>query len=192
MDFFPVFMRLKGRSCLVVGGGPIALRKVSLLRKADARVTVVSPQLCPELEVLKAQDAIDHLPRGFEDADVDHRVLVIAATDDEALNAHVSALCMERFIPVNAVDQPELCSFITPSMIDRSPIQVAVSTGGASPVLARLLRSRIESFIPAAYGRLAALVEGYRLKVKARIPDTELRRRFWERLLEGPVTELFL
>jgi len=185
-------MRLKDRSCLVVGGGPIALRKVSLLRKADARVTVVSPQLCPELEVLKAQDAIEHLPRGFEDADVDQRVLVIAATDDETLNAHVSALCMERFVPVNAVDQPELCSFITPSMIDRSPIQVAVSTGGASPVLARLLRSRIESFIPAAYGRLAALVEGYRLKVKARIPDTELRRRFWERLLEGPVTELFL
>ncbi|MFW5453875.1 siroheme synthase CysG [Thioalkalivibrio sulfidiphilus] len=192
MDFFPVFMRLKDRACLVVGGGPVALRKVSLLRKAHARVTVVSPALCPELAALKARDAIEHLPRGFEDADVHARVLVIAATGDEDLNRHVSELCTERCIPVNVVDQPELCGFITPSMIDRSPIQVAVSTGGSSPVLARLLRSRIESFIPAAYGRLAALVEGYRLKVKASIPDTELRRRFWERLLEGPVTELFM
>jgi uroporphyrin-III C-methyltransferase / precorrin-2 dehydrogenase / sirohydrochlorin ferrochelatase len=192
MDFFPIFMRLEGRSCLVVGGGGIALRKVSLLRKAHARVTVVSPELCPQLEALKAQGAIEHVARGFEDDDVLGRVLVIAATDDQAVNERVSELCMARSIPVNVVDQPDLCGFITPSMVDRSPLQVAISTGGSSPVLARLFRSRIESFIPAAYGRLAALVEGYRLQVKERIPDPELRRRFWERLLEGPVTELFL
>lgn len=192
MDFFPIFMRLSGRSCLVVGGGTVAYRKVSLLRKADARVTVVSPELCRELQNLKAQGAIEHLAREFEDDDVHDRVLVIAATDDQEVNRRVSALCMERSIPVNVVDQPELCGFITPSMVDRSPLQVAISTGGSSPVLARLFRSRIESFIPAAYGRLAALVEGFRLRVKGRVPDPELRRRFWERLLEGPVTELFL
>jgi uroporphyrin-III C-methyltransferase / precorrin-2 dehydrogenase / sirohydrochlorin ferrochelatase len=192
MDFFPIFMRLEGRPCLVVGGGTVAYRKVSLLRKAHARVTVVSPALCGELQALKGQDAIEHLDRGFEDDDVLDRVLVIAATDDQQVNRRVSELCMQRSIPVNVVDQPELCGFITPSMVDRSPLQVAISTGGSSPVLARLFRSRIESFIPAAYGRLAALVEGYRLRVKERIADGELRRRFWERLLEGPVTELFL
>jgi uroporphyrin-III C-methyltransferase / precorrin-2 dehydrogenase / sirohydrochlorin ferrochelatase len=160
MDFFPLFMRIEGRSCLVVGGGPIALRKVTLLRKARGRVTVVSPELCGELRALQARDEIEHVSRRFEDDDVFDRVLVIAATDDEAINRRVSELCMKRSIPVNVVDQPELCGFITPSMVDRSPLQVAISTGGSSPVLARLFRSRIESFIPAAYGRLAALVEG--------------------------------
>ena len=192
MDYFPIFMRLEGRSCLVVGGGGVALRKVSLLRKAHARVTVVAPELCPQLESLAKQGAIEHVAREFQDDDVLDRVLVIAATDDQAVNQRVSGLCMARSIPVNVVDQPDLCGFITPSMVDRSPLQVAISTGGSSPVLARLFRSRIESFIPAAYGGLAALVEGYRLQAKERIPDPELRRRFWERLLEGPVTELFL
>jgi uroporphyrin-III C-methyltransferase / precorrin-2 dehydrogenase / sirohydrochlorin ferrochelatase len=192
MDYYPMFMKLTGRPCLVVGGGNVAMRKVTLLRKAGAQVTVVAPELCLELAALRDRGTIEHLARRFEDSDVEGRVLVVASTDDEEVNRHISEVATARFVPVNVVDRPELCTFITPSMIDRSPLQVAISTGGASPVLARLMRSRIESFIPATYGRLAALVEGFRDRVKARLPDTELRRRFWERLLEGSVTELVL
>jgi uroporphyrin-III C-methyltransferase/precorrin-2 dehydrogenase/sirohydrochlorin ferrochelatase len=192
MDYYPLFMKLTDRPCLVVGGGNVAMRKVTLLRKAGARVTVVSPALGPELAQLHEAGEIEHIPRAFEDGDVARRVLVVAATDDEDVNRHISEVATGQFVPVNVVDRPELCTFITPSMIDRSPLQVAISTGGASPVLARLLRSRIESFLPASYGRLAGMLESLRERAKARLPNPELRRRFWERLLEGPVTELVL
>ncbi|MDD3519178.1 MAG: siroheme synthase CysG [Chromatiales bacterium] len=192
MDFLPIFMQLTDRPCLVVGGGKVAARKVSLLRKAGGAVRVVAPALCEELDELARETAIDHVARRFEDTDIDGQMLVIAATDDEQVNRRVSELAGARGIPVNVVDSPELCGFIMPSIIDRSPIQIAVSTGGASPVLARLLRARIESFIPAAYGRLAALVESFRGRVREHLPDGEQRRRFWERMLDGPVTELFL
>ena len=192
MDYYPLFVKIAGQPCLVVGGGAIALRKVNLLRKASARVTVVAPDLCAELAGLLAAGEIEHLPRDFADDDVEKRMLVVAATDDEAVNQHVSEVATARMIPVNVVDRPELCTFITPSMIDRSPLQIAISTGGASPVLARLMRSRIESFIPATYGRLARMVEAVRGRVKVKLPDPEIRRRFWERLLEGPLTQLVL
>ncbi|HHJ13246.1 MAG TPA: uroporphyrinogen-III C-methyltransferase [Gammaproteobacteria bacterium] len=190
MDFFPVFMQIRDRDCLVVGGGKVAARKVGLLVSAGARVQVVSPQLCDELAGLAAEGLVSHLARGFEDADIEGKALVIAATDEQAVNRRVSELAHARQLPVNVVDQPELCSFIMPSMIDRSPVQIAISTGGSSPVLARLLRARLESYIPAAYGRLAALMNRYRERVKARFADLEQRRRFWERLLDGEIAEL--
>ncbi|HSM26942.1 MAG TPA: siroheme synthase CysG [Thioalkalivibrio sp.] len=192
MDYYPMFMKLTDRPCLVVGGGNVAMRKVTLLRKAGARVTVIAPELCAELVALRDAGAIEYIERRFEDADVENRVLVVASTDDEDVNRHISEVATARFVPVNVVDRPELCTFITPSMIDRAPLQVAISTGGASPVLARLIRSRIESFLPASYGRLAGMLEGFRDRAKAALPNPELRRRFWERLLEGPVTELVL
>jgi uroporphyrin-III C-methyltransferase/precorrin-2 dehydrogenase/sirohydrochlorin ferrochelatase len=115
---------------------------------------------------------------------------VIAATNDEAVNRQVSALARARALPVNVVDNPDLCSFIVPSIIDRSPVQIAVSTGGASPVLARLLRTRLESLIPSAYGRLAAMVDGFRERVKGRFADVNARRNFWEQVLEGRIAEM--
>ncbi len=189
MDFLPIFIDLKTRPCLVVGGGEVAARKVSLLRKAGARVHVVAPELCRELAELAQAGEIEHSPRRFQTQDLDGQTLVIAATDQESVNAQVSELAKARNLPVNVVDQPELCGFIMPSIIDRSPVQIAISTGGASPVLARLLRTRLESYLPAAYGRLAKLVDGFREQVKKRFPSTELRRRFWENVLEGPVAE---
>jgi uroporphyrin-III C-methyltransferase/precorrin-2 dehydrogenase/sirohydrochlorin ferrochelatase len=117
--------------------------------------------------------------------------VVIAATDDDAVNRAVAAAARARRIPVNVVDQPALCSFILPSIIERAPLIVAVSSGGASPVLARLLRARLESLIPAGYGRLAALAGAFRDRVKARFKPPE-RRRFWERVLQGPIAELVL
>ena len=158
MDYLPIFLNIEDRKCLVVGGGKVAARKVTLLKRAGAHITVVSPQLCEELRALLEQDTVTHVAREFQDEDLHECVLVIAATDVKAVNRRVSELANAQRIPVNAIDSPERCSFIMPSMIDRSPVQIAVSTGGASPVLARLLRSRLESFIPAAYGRLAQLV----------------------------------
>ena len=120
----------------------------------------------------------------------DGKVIVIAATDNGVVNRRVAELVSARGVPVNVVDQPALCTFIMPSMIDRSPVQIAISTGGASPVLARLLRSRLETYIPAAYGKLGALVEGFRQKVKDVFPGTKERQRFWEQVLQGRVAEL--
>ncbi len=190
MDLFPIFMDLKGRSCLVVGGGDVAARKVSLLVRAGARVEVVAPDLCPSLAALCDADQIRHCAREFHDKDVEGKALVIAATNHKDVNRTVSELAKAMNVPVNVVDQPELGSFIVPSIIDRSPVQVAVSSGGASPVLARLLRARLESYVPAAYGNLARLVESFRDKVKERFTTVAQRRQFWENMLQGEVAEL--
>jgi uroporphyrin-III C-methyltransferase/precorrin-2 dehydrogenase/sirohydrochlorin ferrochelatase len=190
VDFFPIFMRLEKRDCLVVGGGKVAARKVALLARAGARVRVVAPELCDELLALLEQGRITHSARTFEDSDIKDNVLVIAGTNQQDVNRRVSELAHEANLPVNVVDQPALCSFIVPSIIDRSPVQVAVSSGGTSPVLARLLRARLESYVPSAYGRLATLVESFREKVIQRFSDTGRRRQFWENILQGEVAEL--
>ncbi len=190
MDYLPVFLKIENRPCLVVGGGKVAARKIALLNRAGARITVVSPSICEEVKSLVTEGAITFAEREFRESDLDDMVLVIAATDNEAVNRSVSELANQHRIPVNVVDSPDLCSFIMPSIIDRSPVQVAVSTGGASPVLARLLRARLESFIPAAYGRLAQLVDEFRNHVKQQFSDTEQRRYFWENVLQGRVAEL--
>ncbi len=189
MDFLPIFMNVKGEYCLVIGGGKIASRKVFMLLRAGASVSVVSPELCQDLTIRKNESEITHIDRVFEDDDLNGKKVIIAATNNEKVNSHVSQLAKAKGIPVNVVDAPDLCSFIVPSIIDRNPVQIAISTGGASPVLARLLRSRLETFIPAAYGRLATLVESYREKVKAKFSNTDEIRTFWEGILEGPVAD---
>ncbi len=190
MDFLPIFMNIRGQRCLVVGGGEIAARKAALLQEAGAIIAVVSPALSSSLARQVEQGSVSHREGAFEASDLDGVNLVIAATDDEAVNRQVSELARARQLPVNVVDNPELCSFIVPSIIDRSPVQIAVSTGGASPVLARLLRTRLESVIPSTYGRLASMVDGFRDKVKARFSDVNARRNFWEQVLEGKIAEL--
>ncbi|MHB1300484.1 MAG: siroheme synthase CysG [Burkholderiales bacterium] len=185
MDFFPIFLNLKGKTCLVVGGGEVAVRKASILLQSGAKVKVVSPELCMELRKLE----IEHLPERFSDAHLEGMTLAIAATDDRAVNVAVSEAARKRNIPVNVVDNPDLCSFVMPSILDRSPLIVAFSTGGASPVLARLLRARFESLIPEGYGRLAAFASRFREKVKAKIAKPSERRLFWEDVFEGRVAE---
>lgn len=192
MQFLPLFFDLQGKHCLVVGGGAIAYRKANLLYRAGACLHVIAPQVADELQWLAGQSGGDYVERGYLPADLDNKALVIAATNDENVNAQVSAHAHRRQLPVNVVDNPALCSFILPSIVDRSPLMIAVSSGGASPVLARLLRSRIESMIPAAYGRLAAFVGGFRDLVKSAIQGESDRRRFWESILEGPVAERVL
>lgn len=189
MDFLPIFFDVKQKPCLVIGGGEVAARKVSLLLKAHSSVTVVSPELSRELTDWHEDGKLAHIDRDFEDADIEQPVLVIAATDNREVNKRVSELAQTRGIPVNVVDDPALCSFITPSIVDRSPVQIAISTGGASPVLARMIRTKLEGCIPAAYGRLGALVSNFREKVKEKFTSVDQRRAFWESVLESTVAD---
>ncbi|QEI14218.1 siroheme synthase CysG [Cellvibrio japonicus] len=192
MEYFPVFLDLKQRRCLLVGGGDVATRKGRLLAKAGAVLRVVAPEVSAELRDLVAQQQGELRECEYQSSDLDHCVLVVAATDDEALNAQVSADAKARNLPVNVVDSPALCTYITPAIIDRSPLVIAVSSGGDAPVLARLIRAKLETLIPANYGKLAQLASRWRDRVKARFSDTEGRRRFWEKILQGPAAELTL
>jgi len=189
MDFLPIFFDVREQPCLVVGGGEVAARKSALLLRAGARVTVLAPALSAAFDADLAAARIAHRAASFRDEDLEGYAVVIAATNDDAVNRAVAAAAKARRIPVNVVDQPALCSFILPSIIERAPVIVAVSSGGASPVLVRLLRARLESLIPAGYGRLAALAAAFRDQVKTRFKQAE-RRRFWERVLQGPIAEL--
>ncbi|MDB6062302.1 MAG: uroporphyrinogen-III C-methyltransferase [Verrucomicrobiaceae bacterium] len=192
MDYLPLFTHLVDRRCVVVGGGAIALRKAGLLQRAGAKVFVIAPQIMPELQTLAEQSGGSALLRGYKADDLDATALVIAATDDNDVNTQVSRDAQARHIPVNVVDDPALCSVILPSIIDRSPLIIAVGSGGQSPVLVRQLRAKLESTIPAAYGRLAELVVRFRGPVAQRFPDIDERRRFWEEILEGPIGEFVL
>ena len=189
MDYLPIFLRLTDRPCAVIGGGDVAARKAGLLLDAGARVTVTAPQLCETLAGLAGSGRITHRAREFDVSALEGATIVIAATDDRAVNAEVSRLAQVRRIPVNVVDDPELCSFILPAIVDRSPVVIAVSTGGSTPVLARLLRARLETLIPAAYGDLAKLAQRFRDRVKSALPQPA-RRPFWEHVLQGPIAEL--
>jgi uroporphyrin-III C-methyltransferase / precorrin-2 dehydrogenase / sirohydrochlorin ferrochelatase len=190
MKFLPLFFDIKQRPCLVVGGGEVAARKVRQLLNAEGKVRVIAPTLTPTLADLLAAGSIEHRACVFTAALLENCALVIAASDDEAVNADVSRLAQARQIPVNVVDNPVLCSFIMPSVVNRDPVLIAISTGGASPVLARLLRARLETMIPSAYGRLALLMQAFREKVKRRFSSMQQRRRFWEQVLQGPVAEM--
>ena len=189
MDFLPVFHNLKGSLCLVVGGGEVAHRKAAVLSEAGARVRVVAPELAGSFAGLPA---IEHIAARFEPKHLDGATLAIAATNDASVNRQVSELARARNIPVNVVDAPELCSFIMPAILDRSPMMVAFSSGGASPVLTRMLRGKLETMIPANYSRLASFAERFREPVKRRITNPAKRRIFWENVFEGIAAEKVL
>lgn len=192
MDYLPIFLRLKHQRALVVGGGQVALRKVQALLRANAQVKLVAPQILPELKQLMLDSNQHFEQRDFSDADLLGVKLAIAATDSREVNQAVYNAATLLNLPVNVVDQPELCSFIFPSIIDRSPVVVAVSSGGSSPVLARLLRARLETYIPSAYGSLANLLGQYRQLAKQKIASLAQRMRFWEQIINGPVAELMM
>lgn len=190
MEFLPIFLNISGRPCLVVGGGEVAARKIEMLCGAGARVRVVSPALCSGVSQQVEQGSVEYHAGTFSESDLEGCELVIAATDDAAVNRQVAELARSRRIPVNVVDDPEQGSFIVPSIIDRSPVVAAVSTGGRSPVLARLVRARLETLIPAAYGRLADLAARWRERVQARFSNSAERKAFWEQVLGGAVAEM--
>ncbi len=188
-SWFPIMLRLEGARVLVAGGGNVAANKVQLLVPTGARVEILSPTLTPELERLVAQGKA-HVTR--QDATVENLTarlpgcrLVYLATSNRELNATLSALCQSMNIPVCAVDAPEVSSFITPALTTRGAVQIAVSTGGAAPVLARRLRAKIEEIMPAGLHRLAAFMQHSREALRTQVPDSAIRRRIWERFLDG-------
>jgi uroporphyrin-III C-methyltransferase/precorrin-2 dehydrogenase/sirohydrochlorin ferrochelatase len=190
--FFAAFLNLGGKPGLVVGGGPVAALKVEALMRSGARVSVIAPTLCPRLTELTLVGAVRHEARRFQPGDVVGAQIVIAATDDRGVNEAVSTAAKALNIPVNVADDAALSTFIMASVIDRAPLQIAISSAGNSPVLARKLRTLLETLVPSAYGRLAALAGRFRDVSKNRFPDPEARRRFWEDVMDGPVAEMVL
>lgn len=198
MDFLPLFHNLKGRNVLVVGGGEIALRKVRLVQEASAIITIVAKDFCPDLLAMDAADK-EHGCNGlrlitavYEQQhmlDVPDAVLVIAATNDRDLNRLVSEHAQGANILSNVVDDPGFSTVIFPSIVDRSPIQIAISSGGDAPVLVRLLRTKFEALLPAGMSKLGALAGSFRERVKAKFSSGADRKAFWEEVFYGPIAE---
>ena len=192
MQALPIFFNIKNRLCVVIGGGEVAHRKVTMLLKANGKVVVYAPDICHELDALATDSKIECVQASFDESQLKGACLVIAATDNQAVNIAVSVAAKAQSIPVNVVDSPELCTFTMGSIIDRSPVVIAVSSEGNAPVLARYIRTKIETMLPAAYGRIAAIAGEFREQVKAKFATTESRRRFWEGVLQGPMVERVL
>lgn len=189
MDFMPFFFDLKNRTCLFVGGGNIATRKARLISKAGARIVVVSPYVTDEMQALVKESHGKCHFRKFEDTDLECAMMVICATDDNEVNKKVSRLSQAQKLPVNVVDSPDLCSIITPAIVDRSPLMIAITSGGEAPVLARQIRSKLEVMFPSSYGALAKIASRFRHLVKDKLISGEQRLRFWQSVFEGSIAE---
>lgn len=192
MEYLPVFLNLRDRLTLVVGGGVVAARKIELLLKAHARVRVIAPELTPELAVFRDAGRIEHVAATFEDGQLDQAAFVIAATDSRAVNHAVSRAGAARGVFVNVVDDQEASSAVMPAIVDRSPVIVAIGTSGQSPTLARRLRAQLEAMLPERLGELARWAGEARERVKLALPDPDRRRRFWDRLFAGNVANALL
>jgi uroporphyrin-III C-methyltransferase/precorrin-2 dehydrogenase/sirohydrochlorin ferrochelatase len=187
VDYLPVFLDLRQRLTVVVGGGAVALRKVELLLRAGARVRVVAPELHPELALYRDADRIEVRTAAFEPAHLDGAMFAIAATDLPEVNRAVADAGGARGIFVNSVDDMANSSCIMPAIVDRSPIVVAIGSSGQSPTLVRRVRTQLEALLPARLGELARFAGRARARVQRALPDIEQRRRFWDQLLAGSV-----
>jgi uroporphyrin-III C-methyltransferase/precorrin-2 dehydrogenase/sirohydrochlorin ferrochelatase len=192
VNYFPVFFDLAGQKVLIVGGGEVALRKISLLQRTGASIMVVAPQIAPELLADASAGKLQVAIREFAPDDLDGARLVIVATSRRAVNRWIAKLSESRNIPVNVVDDREASRFIVPAIIDRDPVLVAISTGGTSPVLARRLRERLESLIPMRIGHLASWLKALRRSTREKLRDTDERRRFFEAIVDGPAARRFI
>ena len=190
MDYLPIFLEVKNKRCLVVGGGPVATGKVENLVSAGAQVHVVAPQISEQLQQLVTASVCEWQERSFCLSDLEAHYLVIAATNDRELNTQIVKAAQQRNILANAVSGPRKGNFLMPAIIDRSPLLAAVATHGGSPSLSRFVRSRIESTIPPSFGRLAQLASDLRALVKQRLPTIERRRAFWDDVFNGPIAEM--
>ncbi|WP_033849267.1 siroheme synthase CysG [Yersinia wautersii] len=190
MDYLPLFADLKQRPVLIVGGGEVAARKIELLHRAGAQVWVVAQTLSSELEQQYQDGRIHWLAQDFLPEQLDNVFLVIAATNDTVLNAAVFAAADQRCILANVVDDQPLCSFIFPSIVDRSPLVVAISSSGQAPVLARILREKLEALLPTRLSDMAAIAGRWRGRVKQHMTSMGERRRFWEHAFSGRFASL--
>ncbi len=192
MQALPIFINITQRRCVVIGGGEVAARKVQMLLKANAAIMLYAPEINAQLRALVDDQKINYISSNFAENQLEDACLVIAATDDESVNRAVSAAAKARNIPVNVVDAPALCTFTMASIVERAPIVIAISSEGTAPVLARYIRAKIETMLPAGYGRIGAIASEFREKVKAKFTTTQARRIFWENVLQGPIVERIL
>ena len=192
MQYLPIFLDMRDRKTVVVGGGVVAARRAEFLLRAGARVTAFAPELGEDFFELRDRPSFRHVAREPGPEDFDGSALVFVATEDQRLRENARKDAKAAGALVNVADQPRLCDFIMPSIVDRSPLVVAISTGGASPILGRMLKARLESLIPAAYGRLAHLTSAFRERLAEAMPSQRMRLRFWESVLDGPIGEAAL
>ena len=185
--YYPIFADLRGRRCVVVGGGLVAQRKVIGLRRAGADVAVISPRATTRLLAYARQRTIRHLARSFRRSDVQGAWLVVAATNDETLNTRVARSATRRRIFTNVVDQPSLCSWIAPAIVRRGLLTIAISTAGASPTLAKKLRGDLQRMVRSEYAPMTRLLGGLRTVAKQRLPSASLRKRYFSRLVHSAV-----
>ncbi len=192
MSYFPFFIEIGQKPCLVVGGGMVALRKIEKLLPFGGEITVVSPAFCQEVEEMAG---IRRIKRKFQRRDIEGRLFVIGATDDEAVNAEVSALCRERNIPVNIVDNPEKCTFFFPALVKKGEFVAGFSSGGGSPLAAQFIRKRMEDTVPDGFDKVVETLANVRQRVKAEVPDIKKREQIFKRIFalalekEGNVSE---
>jgi uroporphyrin-III C-methyltransferase/precorrin-2 dehydrogenase/sirohydrochlorin ferrochelatase len=192
LQYFPLFFDLRLQKVLIVGGGEVALRKAALLERAGAAITVVAPRVIAELERRAAAGALNVVRREFIPEDLAGVRLAIVATGRRASNRWIASLCEAHAIPVNVVDDRKASRVIVPAIVDRDPVLIAISSAGASPVLARRWRERLEAFVPARIGELALWLRGLRAASRRRLRGTQERRRYFETLVDGPAAERFV
>ncbi len=194
MKYFPFFLQLDKLPCLIVGGGDVAERKIDLLIKANADITIVSIDFTDYILELAKKNNIKCITQEYSDDLLKNKEykFVIAATNNVSLNEEIALDCDKHNIIINVVDQPDICDFIFPSILERGDITVAVSTGGASPVLARVLRTKLETMVPSNYGKLAEIVSKNRIKVRNKMQKFSSNKIFWETMLNGKFLELVL
>ena len=192
MSYFPFFVEIKEKKCLVAGGGIVALRKIEKLLPFGVEITVVSPAFCPEIENMTE---VRRVYRKFDSADIEGKLFVIGATDDEQVNAEISALCRERNIPVNIVDDPAKCTFFFPALVKEGEFVAGFSTGGGSPLAAQYIRKKVEDAVPAGFGSVVEIMAEIRGRIKEKIPDIKKREQIFKKIFalalekEGRVSE---
>jgi uroporphyrin-III C-methyltransferase/precorrin-2 dehydrogenase/sirohydrochlorin ferrochelatase len=189
MQYFPIFLDTTDLTCLVVGAGEVAARKVELLLKTSAHITVVAPWVCDTIQRFAKEEKIDLIVRPYIESDLNNKQMVFVATDSSEINKEIHDHARAQKILVNVVDNTPLCQFITPSIVDRSPIIIAMSSGGVAPVLLRYLRQKLESVIPQKVSLLGQFSEKFRESVKKRFKSVTERRYFWEDVLDGDIAE---
>ena len=189
MRYLPTFLEVRGQPCLIVGGGEVALRKAQTLDRAGAQVSVVAPDCLPPLQSLALRSGGRLTERRYRSSDLRGMRLVVGATDDRTANATIAADALAGGLLVNTVDDPANCNFVMPSIVDRDPVLVAISSSGTAPVLARLLRGRIEALLPQGLGRVAAVAGELRARVKSQLSEPGARRAFWEGVLTSSLIE---
>jgi precorrin-2 dehydrogenase/sirohydrochlorin ferrochelatase len=190
MRYYPAYLDLMNRTVLVVGGGTVAESKIIQLIDARACVRVVSPTLTSRLESIKQAGILDHRAGRFEAADLDGVVLVISATNDEAVNREIADLAGHRGVLHNVVDQPALCDFITPAVVSRGELQISISTGGGSPSLAQRVKREVATLIGPEYGELLLLAAEMRQRARDQVPDFDERRALLHAFVESEALEL--